>query len=284
MPLVNTRDEALESLRSGLAQWAADALGVLTQARARADAAIADVEAACGARANRVAALRSALVALREGEDPGPVLRAIADAENALARARRAREIAQRGAAELRALERQIGETLGSKVPAAVAALQRRLGSLETYRAGGTSGGSAPSGAQSPSGGDGNREAAALAQRGLVSVPIANARYDDNPVLDGYHRGDVGLGDYRWAVETWHTVVRPGVAAGATREDFERRDAERGATGLRRTAGVYDIFLGTGDRLRFSRNGDGSLDVINGRHRLDVARALGITHLPGELT
>ncbi|MGO9751949.1 MAG: hypothetical protein ACLP22_10650 [Solirubrobacteraceae bacterium] len=113
-------------------------------------------------------------------------------------------------------------------------------------------------------------------------MPLSTTNHSDNPVIDDYHKGGTTQSDYRWAVETWETVVRPGIAADATREDFARRDADRGATGFRRTAGVYDMFLGD-DRIVFSRRPDGMLDVTNGRHRIDVARQLGITNLPGEI-
>lgn len=52
---------------------------------------------------------------------------------------------------------------------------------------------------------------------------------------------------------------------------------------LRRTADAYDMFLGDTDRIRLSRDADGRLDVVNGRHRIIVARDLGIKHLPGTI-
>jgi hypothetical protein len=76
--------------------------------------------------------------------------------------------------------------------------------------------------------------------------------------------------------------VGPGVAAGKTREDFAARDARSNAQPLRRTADVYDMFLGS-DRIRVDRRPDGSMDVVNGRHRLLIARELGIKTLPGQV-
>jgi hypothetical protein len=230
--------------------------------------------------------LQDALAALGPEADQGPLLREIAAAEAALARAMRANAIVDEVERDARALERRIIEATEGHGVAAERDLDRRLGSLSGYRAVGVSGGGT-SGSNGPAGGSGNRadrspEERALQDRGLVSVPLSTTNHSDTPVIDGYLKGGATHSDYRWAVETWETVVRPGIAAGATREDFARRDADRGATGFRRTAGVYDMFLGD-DRIVFSCRPDGLLDVTNGRHRIDVARQLGITNLPGEI-
>lgn len=84
-------------------------------------------------------------------------------------------------------------------------------------------------------------------------------------------------------MQTWNDVVGPGVEGGKTRDDFVRRDAQSNAAPLRRTADVYDMFLGS-DRIRVDRQPDGSLNVINGRHRFQIARELGIKTLPGQVS
>jgi hypothetical protein len=117
----------------------------------------------------------------------------------------------------------------------------------------------------------------------LKEVDVASVEFDDNPIIGSFGRGDTTRADYRWAVQTWDEVVRPGVLRGMTRADFEARDVERGAPALRRTAGVYDLFLGDSDRLRLTRRADGKFDVTNGRHRLEVARELGIERLPAHV-
>jgi hypothetical protein len=83
-------------------------------------------------------------------------------------------------------------------------------------------------------------------------------------------------------VTTWDQAVRPGLDRGMSRDDFAARDAARGATSPRRTVDVYDMFLGT-DPIRVECRSDGTLNVINGLHRITVAQELGITHLPASV-
>jgi hypothetical protein len=117
----------------------------------------------------------------------------------------------------------------------------------------------------------------------LVDVPLDNVAVDI-PVSDGFSRRGLTITDYRWALEAWDNVVRPGVESGLGRDAFERRDAEHSATENRRTADVYDVFLGDSNRLSFSRRADGMLEIGNGRHRVELARKLGIGRLPGKVS
>ncbi|WP_456598811.1 hypothetical protein [Blastococcus sp. SYSU DS0616] len=117
---------------------------------------------------------------------------------------------------------------------------------------------------------------------------MSAADLEENPILDdhgtqgGFGKGGLSRADYRWAVQTWNDTVGPGVASGKTRDYYAERDMLSNARPLRRTADVFDMFLGS-DRIRAERRGDGSLNIINGRHRLLIARELGIKHLPGEV-
>ena len=107
--------------------------------------------------------------------------------------------------------------------------------------------------------------------------------FSDNPIIGAFGRGDAGLADYRWSVETWESVVRPGLNRGLDRSAFEQRDQARRASPLRRTADVFDLFLGDSDQIVLSRRADGRYDVVNGRHRIQVARELGISVLPARV-
>jgi hypothetical protein len=128
-----------------------------------------------------------------------------------------------------------------------------------------------------------------LSEMGITELDVSSADLDENPILDDHHsrrtfgKGGLSRADYRWAVQTWHDTVGPGVASGKTREDFAERDARTNAPPLRRTADVYDIFLGT-NRILADRQPDGSLNIVNGRHRLLIARELGIKNLPGQVS
>lgn len=120
-------------------------------------------------------------------------------------------------------------------------------------------------------------------QQGLTALKVNDADLADTPILGEFGRGGLTRADYRWAVQTWRDVVGPGVANGRSRDDFAAEDVASGAPPLRRAADVYDMFLGS-DRIRVDRGPDGSLNIINGRHRFDVARELGIDSLPGEVS
>jgi hypothetical protein len=65
------------------------------------------------------------------------------------------------------------------------------------------------------------------------------------------------------------------------RDDFTARDAARGARPPRSYAEVYDMFLDK-DPIQIDRRPDGTLHVGSGRHRIEIARELGITRLPAK--
>jgi hypothetical protein len=111
---------------------------------------------------------------------------------------------------------------------------------------------------------------------------VAKVEFADNPITGSFGRGGHARADYRWAMTTWDQVVRPGLDRGMSRDDFAARDTARGASPPRRTADVYDMFLGS-DPIRVERGAGETLDVIDGRHRLMVACELGITRLPAHV-
>ncbi|MHA6784694.1 hypothetical protein ACVGOW_27405 [Pseudonocardia saturnea] len=122
-----------------------------------------------------------------------------------------------------------------------------------------------------------------MSESELTDFDVATADFSDNPIVGNFTR-DPGMSraDYRWAVQTWDEVVRPGLDRGLTRDDFATRDAQRGAPPLRRTADVHDMFLGD-EPITLNRRPDGSYEVNGGRHRIAIARELGISHLPGKV-
>jgi hypothetical protein len=272
--VVSTSTEAIAALARGLGSWAEQSRGLWAQGTARVAAARGEIDRESAARANRVAALRQAL---RAAGDPAAAERIAADlaaAEAALARAERARTTAALAEQSFAAARRRAAGALEPALESGRADLQRRLGNLDAYLSGGGSGAAVPA-ATVPSGGLATR----LAGLGLQEIDLSLVDFSGNPIAEPFGRGGLTITDYRWAAETWHTVVRPGVAAGLTRDDFAARDAERGARPPRSVAGVYDVFLG-GDAIHVSRLPGGGWDVCGGRHRIEAARQLGLTTLP----
>lgn len=281
---VRTRDEAIASVDRALQAWSTEVTALLTQARAIAHAAKDAAERVVRQCATGVAAAEAVLAAAGDDERRGRH----AD----LVRAREAHEQARRAsvrvgdvAAQVARLSRSHSTGTTPQVAAARAQLSAMSRALEGYRAGGGSLTGGGAGGRARVAADGSP----LTGLGLTELDVSAADLDETPVLDDdrsadkFGKGGLRRADYRWAVQTWNDTVGPGVAGGKSREDFAARDTRSNARPLRRTADVYDMFLGT-DRIRADRRPDGTLNVVNGRHRLLIARELGITRLPGEVS
>jgi hypothetical protein len=276
MPEIRTRDEALVAVDRGLAQWGTAMTGVLTQAAATAGGAHGEAQAGVRRLATQLSALQAQRSSMPPEADTRGIDREIVETQTHLRTAQQAAAQIADVVQRLGVLQRTHARGAQTQIDAARADLTRRGGHLTAYRSAGGGGGSG--GSSSSVGGT-----SWLSGTGLSEVDVSAADFSDNPILGSFGRGGTSRADYRWAVETWDGVVRPGIARGMTREDFESRDAQRGAPPLRRTAAVYDMFLGDADRLRLSRKADGSLDVTNGRHRIEIARELGISNLPAQV-
>jgi hypothetical protein len=307
MTEIRTRDEALAAIDRALARWTSEAGSTLAQAIAAAGRAQAAAEAETSRRAQRVAALEAQLSALQpDAPQRAQVQRDLLRAWQSLEAARQATRRLANVARQVARLQRSHAQTAETRVTAARADVARRVTALDAYRAaGGGAGGAAVGGIIGAVGALGTAGVAAvatmitspasppapsatgstawLAGRGLADISVTEAGFADNPITGSFGRGGLSRADYRWAVTIWDEVVRPGLDRGMSRDDFASRDEARSAPALRRTADVYDMFLGS-DPLRAERRADGTLNVINGRHRIEIARELGIAHLPAVVT
>jgi hypothetical protein len=270
----------VEALGTAIRAWRRDALGVLVQADAQLRGQSDAIERTRRQRTNRLSALEAALSACDAGApDRGRLMLEIGRAREALARAADAQQEMDEIRAAFRMLERQTRASTDGEAERADADLRRRAEAIKAYRAAGVP---TPETTSTGGGAPHSGTADAIAQRGLAQVRLDQIDFSDNPILDGFGKGGATRGDYRWALTTWADVVEPAVREGADRTYFEARDAERRAQGWRQTANVYDLFLGS-DPIALSRRADGSFDPQSGRHRIAVARELGITHLPARL-
>ena len=297
MTEIRTRDEALAAVDRALGQWTTQAEGALAQACAAVAGAQAAAESEVRSRGARVAALERFLASGRRDDERS------ARAAQELARARESLEAGRQASAHVAgiatrvaAVQRAPARDTSAQVAAARADLSRRASQLGAYRAagrgaigrgdvggglatvalGGLALGSTAATAATAAG-----VAAWLTAGGLADVAVAEADFSGNPIVGTWGRDGFGRGAYRWAVAAWDEVIRPGLDRGMTRDDFAARDTARGALPGRQTASVYDWFLGT-DAIVVERRADGSVNVINGRHRLEIARELGIAHLPAK--
>ena len=94
---------------------------------------------------------------------------------------------------------------------------------------------------------------------------------------------DASPEDVAWVVERWDSVVSRVVARGGSPEELQARDERDGMLGTRRRlAGVWETFLGT-EPIRIEVRTDGSVHVLDGRHRIEAARRLGVAKLPAQI-
>lgn len=273
MSEVRTQDEAIARLDKGLATWATSVQGVWAQATATVAGVVSHIDGEVRRRRQVLAAARAAA-----NEQNGGNRAQIARAQKDLADAQQALAAANRATDALRAGRRRLQTTADGEVAGARANLARKMTEVAHYR-GGNVGGNAPG--VGSSGGTGGFDGASL-PGDLTDVDLEEIDYSGNPVIGDSGKGGATRADYAWATETWANVVAPGIARGQTRQDFAERDGARNAPPLRRTADVYDLFTGD-SRIVLSRRGDGSLDVVNGRHRIEAARDLGIQSLPARI-
>lgn len=281
---VRTRDEAIASVDQALQAWSTTVTGLLAQALSTAAAAKDSAECVVRQLANDVSSLEALLAAARD-EDKRHLQVKLVRAREAHEQARRASVRVSDVAASVSELSRSHTTEATQQVATARAQLSAMSRALEGYR----SGGAVLGGTGVGGGGSSGSGARSVIGMGLADVDVSAADLDDTPILDDdpsanrFGKGGLSRADYRWAVQTWSDTVGPGVASGKTREDFADRDTRSNARPLRRTADVYDMFLGT-DRIRADRRPDGSLNIVNGRHRLLIARELGIKSLPGQVS
>jgi len=113
----------------------------------------------------------------------------------------------------------------------------------------------------------------------IQDIPLEQIDWEDVGRLDvdDYHK--VTHEEIHQGLRKLEQVVRPAVQKGATADDFSRMDEAQGldyANGYRR---IYDAFYGQNECIVVEKVGD-RYQVINGRHRLLLARELGLSSLP----
>jgi len=182
------------------------------------------------------------------------------------------RELSQVGAftAQMAPSLLSLASDIQGSVEAGAGSLARATGHLSSF--GGSPGSTSSGGVVSGASGGG-----AIGTDGveLVTFDVDSVDYADNPIGDKWSPDKASV---LWAVEMYDSVVRPGVAASLTKDDFDKLDADTGALDYRKLGRVHEMMHS--DPIALDRRADRTMRVADGRHRIQAARELGIRTLP----
>ena len=183
--------------------------------------------------------------------------------------------------------QRSFANDLEAHSPAAIAGARNYLDSLVDYLA--SARGSGSMGGRFDSGTGGTLGSASADSRSTTDAPAlvqsvdVASIVDSDPVTSKDQFEKVTYEHTVWGLDRLKSVVEPAVALGKGLDYFEERDRGEGLSGERSNAGVYRWFYGSASWIKLRRETNGSVGVINGRHRLYAARQLGIHSLPATI-
>jgi hypothetical protein len=118
-------------------------------------------------------------------------------------------------------------------------------------------------------------------ERGIIAVPLSAIDDSDSPVRGPNDFAKIDYLQMKAGVRTFFAEIWPNVLKGAKRDFFENLDKDRKLEGPQRFSNLYDVFFGL-SAIRLEKHGD-KYSVINGYHRLFLARELGITEIPASV-
>lgn len=186
----------------------------------------------------------------------------------------------------------QLSRSLSGDLPNATAFLGNRIAELQAYLAAAPPAAAPLSPPSSPSAGTGagippSYQGGSRGGRlswvntGIQIVDLDLIDLSDSPVADTGDFHKVSAQEMQEGLRKLQDVVMPAVAQGADGDYFSQLDAAQGldyAHGYRR---IYDAFYGQ-DCIHLDKVGD-RYQVVNGYHRLFLARQLGIKTLPARV-
>ena len=202
---------------------------------------------------------------------------------------RKRRKVVERTVADYRRQARRLAAHLEANVPKATARLEQHAAALRSYLSIGTAptaptSTAPPAPAQTHTAPTEPTEPPAMSEampEHIREIPLDRIAWESVGTLAPEDYRKVSREEMREGLRKLIQVVRPKVQQGATAEDFSRMDETLGldyAHGYRR---IYDAFYGE-SCITLERYGD-KYYVINGRHRLLLAREMGIRSLPARV-
>ncbi len=184
-----------------------------------------------------------------------------------------------------RRAEKTLSLQLGERITSATTELGKRVHDLEAYLALASPSGDATGPYATVPGFSTGAIATGLLARwvehGIVDVPLTEIQDADSTVHGPDDFQKIPYEQVVAGLQKLNDVIRPGVAGGQGPDDFSRLDEEGGVSyehGYRR---IYDAFYGA-DAIRLERYAN-AYHVINGYHRLLVAKQLGFESLPARV-
>ena len=117
--------------------------------------------------------------------------------------------------------------------------------------------------------------------RGIQDVPLDKINLSDSYVQEADDFRKVSHEDMVGGFHALEGEVRPGVDQGAEGESFSSIDEKRGQDYEHGSRRVYDAFYGD-DAICLNKIDD-TYHVVNGYHRLAVARELGLETVPARV-
>ncbi len=167
------------------------------------------------------------------------------------------------------------------ELPKAIGLLGQKISILHRYVNSGMEVANLPE--TSPSGHQGQsaRAAGGWSNLGIRTVSISNIDVSDSPVHGAADFHKVSEAQMIDGLKKLRDVVQPAVEAGHGADYFRRLDAEQRLPNELGYLRVFEAFYGQ-DAITLARL-DAGYDVINGYHRLFLARQLGFNALPARI-
>jgi hypothetical protein len=275
--------EAVAEVQAAVLRLARDAEEVRSVARRAAAEVLVSIAGELGGRRRSRDQARRALQACQaqENADCGAAAAALQRAEERVHVAERAYREGQQAVDSFTPREKRFGRAVHELARDVVVVTRAQTDALQGYLAGaGSDGGGgfmdAPSSARSAGG------ATSALPNGVHMIPLDLIDNGHGAPVTG--ADDFGKGyspeDLEWAFEALHEVVLPAVQAGKGADYFSERDQKAGLVGSRSYHDTYTGFFQGDDAITLNPAADGRYTIGNGRHRIWVARKMGLTSIP----
>jgi len=287
--VVRSSFEALETLRVGLGRLAVEVGDVTADAEAALRQTHAQAVAAVSRRQAQVNRLSAELDQCRRRPPPpapncAPIATALADVERSLADAKQAVRTIEQAMSTHSAARARLMREIQALTSQGRNRITAQLGYLAVYLADGFGGGGSSTdsvGIASAIGSAALAEELTTVPEGYRMVPLdliddsADVRGTEDFKKPGYSPEDLA-----WSYTALREVVLPALARGLGVDHFAELDAREGLTGTHSYTECFNGFFSASEAIRLNGLPSGRYSVANGRHRIWVARELGLDAVP----